>query len=766
MAAAGGGAGAVAVAHGDGTRGQDCRVLRSILVDLTPKKDAFPTRIFQCFQAAGFNDNFLRAMTGETIQNATGCTQEFARSVEFKILQKLRSEGSTKRSEDRYPLPPPASAASQQDIGDAVELFKASGEISQRDVILKFFKERNVNIQPSTLSRKLHLSRKVGAGRNQLLEDWICRDIITPALIQFRSIGKTKWKIQLRMLMKQLLRAQKGIGPVHGIMELVRLRQSSNISGVASSQSQIQALEDEDEDDSDESRSTASAGSDATDLGDDDEIPQQGDRDSLPIRDGGDGLEFKADRAMDPSTEFLQLEDMRKRMRQHASNNGKLTKVLHGEFPGTKTLARYMELYGWTQRKIELLHPHRQNGASPTRITENYSELERQYEMHDIAHPNQIIVCDELRWCKEWGDILDFIKGICESACKRSQGDGPARIKDGVTVCPFVSIIGHIYLVQVIVKKKNRLNARDIIAILTKNGFDASSVMVSVTESGYQTAESFREAIEALIVVLHVAEGGQGINANIESIRLRRKYINIADGSSTHPFHDIHFSCTVAIAGLFFHQQEPDSTHVCNLQDRFCFLLTKLYSAKEVMMHLAIKFSPKVTNDTQATAWIEEIIASLAKTIDISSDVCPADLSITDPAVLLKFDTILKCRDSSFDVMHLMECIIPALYKGMQPAVTIASAKAVGLLPKGFKITSGFDYAANVELWRGPWVEQVLKQSCVQGQMEREARVQEFNADKKKSVQQAMTNFGFDIFGAGLENGAPIVRYFPNTPDS
>ena len=82
-------------------------------------------------------------------------------------------------------------------------------------------------------------------------------------------------------------------------------------------------------------------------------------------------------------------------------------------------------------------------------------------------------------------------------------------------------------------------------------------------------------------------------------------------------------------------------------------------------MHLAIKFSPKVTNDTQATAWIEEIIASLAKTIDISSDVCPADLSITDPAVLLKFDTILKCRDSSFDVMHLMECIIPALYKGM-----------------------------------------------------------------------------------------------------
>jgi hypothetical protein len=118
---------------------------------------------------------------------------------------------------------------------------------------------------------------------------------------------------------------------------------------------------------------------------------------------------------------------------------------------------------------------------------------------------------------------------------------------------------------------------------------------------------------------------------------------------------------TVAIAGLFFHQQEPDSKHICNLLDRFNFLQTKLYSAKEILMHLAVKFSPRITNDRQATAWLEETMTQLSKTINLSSDICPTELSITEEAVLDKFETIPKCRDSSIDTMHLLECIIPVI---------------------------------------------------------------------------------------------------------
>jgi hypothetical protein len=268
-----------------------------------------------------------------------------------------------------------------------------------------------------------------------------------------------------------------------------------------------------------------------------------------------------------------------------------------------------------------------------------------------------------------------------------------------------------------------------------------------------------------LIVILHDLEGST-ITSRVESIQLLRKYIVIADGSSTHPFSDIAFSLLIALAGVFFHQQEPDLTHVTNLLDRFNFLQTKLYSAKEIMMHLAMKFAPKVTNDRQATEITKEITTELSKTIDFSSDVCPSDLSITDVAVLDKFETIVKCRDSSFDTMHLLECIIPALAKGMQPYVTIASAKAVGLLPSGFKVQSGYNYRENVAEWRGPFVEQVLKQSCVQGQAERELRMERYAEDKQAVVREHMADFGFDTFRAGLEEGCPTFEFLCVLADS
>jgi hypothetical protein len=719
------------------TRGQDCRVLRAILSELTPKKDGFPSSILYRYQLQGFNDNYLRAITCDDFQRITGCDEEFAKAVELKILHKIRSESLA--SDDSYPLPSLAKAASAIDIADAVSFYRQNSEkYTQKDVINHFFFERNVDIQPSTLCRKLKSERlNFVEGRPQLLEDWICRDMITPALGQFRAIGRTKWKTVLRMLMKQLVRAQHGIGPVDGILDLVRNRSVGNSYVHAS---------DLREDDSDTSSTSTS---DAEDHYQADLLLHQQPEHMLQ---SSSENSFPVDDLMNHSEETLRLKEMRDRLREHTKLS--LKKVERMEFPSRKTFRRYCKLYGWTQRKIELMAPHRQKGVSPSRIAENYAELQNQYELHGIIHPNQIIVCDELHWCKEWGDILSFIKGICVSGCKRAQGDGPARISDGVTVCPFGSIIGHLYLIQVIVKRSLKLNVNDIIAVMVKNGFAADSILVSQTDSGYQTADSFKQAIEALIVRLHRSEGSI-ITDNVASIRLRRKYLCIADGSSTHPFSDIAFSLAVAIAGLFFHQQEPDSTHVTNLYDRFNFLQTKLYSAKEIMMHLAIKFSPRVTNDRQATAWLEEVTAELAKTINLSSDICPFELNITDEAVLDKFETILKCKDSSFDTMHLLECIIPALAKGMQAHVTVASAKAVGLLPSGFKITSGYDFAENVGLWRGPFFEQVLKQPCVQGQVEREARMELFNSNKQAVVREHMADFGFDIFRAGLEDGMP-----------
>jgi hypothetical protein len=180
---------------GDGTRGQDCRVVRSILCELTSKRDAFPSIIFAQFQLAGFNDNYLRTMTSATFKKVTGCSSEFADAVELKIMHKIRRESWNQTAEDTFMLPPKAMTASPADISRAVDFFlEQKGAMTQKAVADLFFHDCNVQIPLSTFCRRLNSARMnfatlEKAGRPQLLEDWICTDLITPALVQFRAIG-------------------------------------------------------------------------------------------------------------------------------------------------------------------------------------------------------------------------------------------------------------------------------------------------------------------------------------------------------------------------------------------------------------------------------------------------------------------------------------------------------------------------------------------------------------------------------------------------
>ncbi len=439
-------------------------------------------------------------------------------------MHKIRRESWNQTAEDTFMLPPKAKTASPAEIAKAVEFFlEQNGAMTQKAVADMFFHDCNVQIPLSTLCRRLNSARTNfatldGAGRPQVLENWICTDLITPALVQFRAIGKTKRKVLLRMLMKQLARAQRGIGPVQGIMELVHRRQRDK--GTHASQI-ILDVED----------GNLEVDGQFEDFDENDDTTHEELEHVLLLQESSGSVtvtssSYAADASMDPSVEESAMRDMHKRLSQRSKLQ--LTKVELNEFPSVRTFQRYCKKFNWTQRKIELMAPHRQNGVHPSRIEANYSEFYDQYERHNIVHPNQVIVCDELHWCKEWGDILEFIQGICESACKRSQGDGPTRLKDGVTVRPFGSIIGYMHLPQVIVKKSQKLSVKAIHELLMKYGFAADAILVSQTDSGYQTADSFREAVEALVLRLHAAEGGcLGSDFSIETIRLRRKYVLI-----------------------------------------------------------------------------------------------------------------------------------------------------------------------------------------------------------------------------------------------
>jgi len=145
---------------GDGTRGQDCRVVRSNLCELTSKRDAFPTIIFAQFQLRGFNDNYLRTMTSATFKEVTGCSSDFADAVELKIMHKIRRESNDQSAEDTFMLPPKATAATPAEIARAVRYFlDQNGAMTQKAVADVFFHDCNVQIPLSTLCRRLNSAR-------------------------------------------------------------------------------------------------------------------------------------------------------------------------------------------------------------------------------------------------------------------------------------------------------------------------------------------------------------------------------------------------------------------------------------------------------------------------------------------------------------------------------------------------------------------------------------------------------------------------------
>ncbi len=659
--------------------------------------------------AAGYNDFYLRHADEDKIQEIFGCDASFSRGFLAKIFSRWRAEE----------LPPAAEPASAQDYHEAIAHFRKHESINggkivhgaQSEYINDIFFSKNVNMQHAVLSRKLRgLRSGESKGRSQMLSDSICREVITPALNLFRAKGQTKWTRMVKLLMRQLLRIQEGVEAPAGILQLIQ--RPSQPSAHQVHESMIVDGEDDD--------SNSDSSSDTTVDGAEEE--EQGNLDAEEEETGVD-------------LQTVQL------LRHVSASKVSGKKLRFQEFPTNRTFKKYKMKYGWAERKLEVLAAHRQSGSSGPAIQKNYEELGRQYVEHDIRHPDQIMVTDEIHWQKSWENALALISCIVASSDKRSQSGGPGKVSDGVTATPISSIIGTLYCVQVVLKDSQRnISDAEVIDIMVRSGFPKETIIVHRTTTGYQTAQSFKDLFAFLIVRLHSVEKTQ-ITGDASSIPLKRKYLAIADGSSTHPFHCLQFCLMLAIVGIFMHQQESNSTHVANLYDRFVFLMTKLYAAKEVMMAILVAFNPPIQTDEMATLWLENVVSELKATIDPAN--CPqADRLITDPLVLAKLNSIVTFKDRPFDTLKLLSCIAPALRKGLQVKYHISSAIKVGLLPEGFKLVANYDWEQNIVRWRGPWVANVLKQDCVVGADIREREAASARANRNQQIQQTLQAFG------------------------
>lgn len=606
--------------------------------ELVSKKSQEETKQFmKCFIDAGFNDFYLRDATEQGVQKILQCEESFARGFMSKVLNKLRSDL----------LPPEAQAASKEDYDVAVQHFEncKPEHGKQSEYINDLFFTKNINMQHAILSRKLRglKSDREGkpsmdqGGRAQLLSDDICRNVITPALENYRAKGQAKWTPVVKLLMRQLLRIQEGIETPQGILKLIQ--QSEEKATVACSI--LQDEEGDENDDGVDDRESVHSEDTEPDLqpGWTVEEMEESFADQIEHNENTETLSEPPTAQHSPESQAHQL------LRHVGASKLSAKKLEFNEFPSNKTFKRYKLKYGWHERKLEVLAAHRQAGSSPGPITANYEELGQQYIRHDIKHPDQILVTDEIRWCKSWENALALISCLVGSNEKRGQSGGPGRLTDGVTATPISSIIGTLVCIQIILMDSQKaISDGAIIAVMVASGFLRECIVVHRTKTGYQTAESFKKLFSFLTIRLHALEG-TAITDNILSLPLKRRYLVIADGSSTHPFHDLIFALAIAIVGIFMHQQENNSTHVANLYDRYVFLLTKLYAAKEVMMAILIKYQPPIQTDEGATIWLEKVMKDLKGTIDPDNESFSSrQRMITDPAVIAKLDQIVTFK--------------------------------------------------------------------------------------------------------------------------
>jgi hypothetical protein len=171
------------------------RVTRSIVSELVSKKSqgcGDEKEFMKCFIDAGHNDFYLRNATEEGVQKILQCDESFVHGFMSKVLTNLRSNC----------LPPEAEPASTADYNEAVAHFGncKPEHGKQSEYINDLFFTKNINMQHAILSRKLRglKSDREGkpsmdkGGRAQLLSDEICRNVITPALENYRSKGQAK----------------------------------------------------------------------------------------------------------------------------------------------------------------------------------------------------------------------------------------------------------------------------------------------------------------------------------------------------------------------------------------------------------------------------------------------------------------------------------------------------------------------------------------------------------------------------------------------
>lgn len=248
--------------------------------------------------------------------------------------------------------------------------------------------------------------------------------------------------------------------------------------------------------------------------------------------------------------------------------------------------------------------------------------------------------------------------------------------------------------------------AKDVIRALPAEL--AAVAYCNFTKTGYQTAESFKDASRALLVALHLQESPQLLltwNTPMRDIPpLRRRYMFKVDGSRTHCLNDHQFLIEITSRNLVLFPYTPNATAFVQELDQLCLLIFKRIGRMIVKLELsAMSDKPDFRNRFVSLVWAQDV-AHCYK-LDLYAQESQENFAVSDehhPSG----HTGLSTYEISPDVCDIMKKISDRVHLAWGPvrlATMLGHAMGAALLNPTV-LAASFDAVLEERVFRRPLV--------------------------------------------------------------
>jgi hypothetical protein len=182
-------------------------------------------------------------------------------------------------------------------------------------------------------------------------------------------------------------------------------------------------------------------------------------------------------------------------------------------------------------------------------------------------------------------------------------------------------------------------------------------VYVNFSKTGYQTAESFKDACRALLIAIHkeedpVANGWMDFYStpmsDIPRLQLRRMFK--FDGSSTHALSDLEFILQMFTRNIIMWPYPPNATAFIQELDQLCLWIFKNHAKKIVKLEIefGLEFSD-LSDPIVRLVWLEDVARAYDADLELFQEVTKAD-----PSGIRKDAHKYECRPDALMVLDDM----------------------------------------------------------------------------------------------------------------